>query len=577
MCCEKTIEEKNVFFEIDDKLLNENGEWRCDYPTKENERYCIFHKNIEDKNKEKVERELRRLISKKSEVNIFEGKFSDLNLSDMKIHGLQLKGSTFHGYVDFKTSEFLGKASFTSSVFKDRVNFGKCNFIYESKFSYVTFESEAYFTNTAFHQYSEFHNTKFEGLTVFSNSVLHHSIFFESIFNSRASFDDCKFKGVNFIWTEFSNDVSFKNCNFEKVSKNYLNSYNKYKNKIKNITGSEFKDTIFFNFVKFREYVDFSNSTFKRNADFSKSRIDGKGDLSETDFENVKFVNADLSNSNLQGLSFENANFEGAILEGSKLGGINFQNSKLNAAKFRGSSIDSETKFFNYSSIFKSFVRKIISYNTHENSNLSDNLTDKYNTDAKINVYSSIEQLGRENGRNKVESKAFINRKDVYLRNAKKQIHSKFKRKFYFNTFIKNNVISYSKYDYSDDLTEEYDKHKMFWIYSLIKYIKLKLSRSVILYGESPHRVILTSLLLIIITSFIYPFVGLKLNPNSVLTYTDSKSFLHSLYFSILTFTNLGPNYQVIGFGKIVQTINSVFGAVLIALFVFVLGRRAAR
>ena len=53
---------------------------------------------------------------------------------------------------------------------------------------------------------------------------------------------------------------------------------------------------------------------------------------------------------------------------------------------------------------------------------------------------------------------------------------------------------------------------------------------------------------------------------------------LESLYFSTLTFTTLGMgDYEPVGVGQIIATLNTALGAVLIALLVFVLGRRAAR
>lgn len=54
--------------------------------------------------------------------------------------------------------------------------------------------------------------------------------------------------------------------------------------------------------------------------------------------------------------------------------------------------------------------------------------------------------------------------------------------------------------------------------------------------------------------------------------------YFESLYFSTLTFTTLGMgDYEPLGFGQVLATANTAFGAILVALLVFVLGRRAAR
>lgn len=55
--------------------------------------------------------------------------------------------------------------------------------------------------------------------------------------------------------------------------------------------------------------------------------------------------------------------------------------------------------------------------------------------------------------------------------------------------------------------------------------------------------------------------------------------FLWGLYFSVITFTTIGYGdlYPVGTFAKVLVGAESLSGAVLVALFVFVLGRRVAR
>jgi uncharacterized membrane protein YkvI len=104
-----------------------------------------------------------------------------------------------------------------------------------------------------------------------------------------------------------------------------------------------------------------------------------------------------------------------------------------------------------------------------------------------------------------------------------------------------------------------------------------------LLYGESPWRVIGGSIGFIVLISLLYPLGGwLQPAGDAPLTYPriaeSPDIYLESLYFSTLIFTTLGMgDYEPLGFGQVLATANTAFGAVLVALLVFVLGRRAAR
>lgn len=101
-------------------------------------------------------------------------------------------------------------------------------------------------------------------------------------------------------------------------------------------------------------------------------------------------------------------------------------------------------------------------------------------------------------------------------------------------------------------------------------------------YGENSARVMGISLVTIIFCAILYPLTGGIKRPTGTIRFGPNMSglevwnaFLDSLYFSIVTFTTLGygdiqPASPV---SALIASIESLFGAILIALLIFVMGR----
>lgn len=113
-------------------------------------------------------------------------------------------------------------------------------------------------------------------------------------------------------------------------------------------------------------------------------------------------------------------------------------------------------------------------------------------------------------------------------------------------------------------------------------WIKLAFYRWPMGYGEKPLPVIGTSAVVILSGMLLYPLWGLRDTTAGVMiNYPLAAEQLPralgaSFYFSTVTFTTLGyGDMHPLGWGRTLATVESFVGALLMALLVFVLGRRA--
>jgi hypothetical protein len=94
-------------------------------------------------------------------------------------------------------------------------------------------------------------------------------------------------------------------------------------------------------------------------------------------------------------------------------------------------------------------------------------------------------------------------------------------------------------------------------------------------YGEKPLRVMRNSLISVLGFAFAYFFTNsINLSGNSVL-----RNILQSIYFSTITFTTLGYGdiHPINDAGRVLAMSEAVLGAIFIALFIFVFGRKMMR
>ena len=101
-------------------------------------------------------------------------------------------------------------------------------------------------------------------------------------------------------------------------------------------------------------------------------------------------------------------------------------------------------------------------------------------------------------------------------------------------------------------------------------------SNLVVRYGESPYRILTTAVLVVVSCGLAYDVLGLITRTSNS---TSSVTLFEAMYFSTLTFTTLGlgdfrPQEQL---GQVLAIAETSAGVILLALLVFVFGRRATR
>jgi uncharacterized protein YjbI with pentapeptide repeats len=462
---------------------------------------------------------------------------------------VNLWGATFHSKTFFRNTVFNARVSFIDATINAGTNFGKATFNAETSIEHTTINAEAHFRNVTFNAGIDFRGTSFD----------------------RVNFQNATFNS----WTIFSEMTNFKSeADFQY---------------------STFNARTYFEDAIFDAEADFKYATFDK-VDFSGVMFKAEADFLDLDLTGVDFAEATLTNANLENTLLNRATLAGADLRGAALAGAVLGDARIDGnTRFLGTPdqenepvddepsdqegesadevplnqenesadeelslvggycvydyrYDSESnKNSNSDSAFAQAMDLLsfdwIGFGT-ENTNPDENL------DSAQSIYRALETLAGANARPQLQSRCFVNRQDIQLERYRRRMKSasSFQRKMEFGG----------------------------------RWLRARVSRVIFLYGESPWRVTGWSFASILVFAFLYPLGGWMYNTQEkIVTYASGPfpSVLgNSFYFSTVTFTSLGyGDFQPYGFGRSLATVETALGAVLIALLVFVLGRRAAR
>ncbi|MBA7497828.1 hypothetical protein ES704_00560 [subsurface metagenome] len=348
-----------------------------------------------------------------------------------------------------------------------------------------------------------------------------------------------------------------------------------------------------FNEATFKGDASFWNATFKGDASFWNATFKGK-----TDFWNATFKGDSVfqeaifkGDANFEVKSFAKyVNFKKIrVLPGKKLNlkvennkaKVNFERAYLEDAYLDISIIAGVLIDFNNALLKNTKIKKdrIINHILQEKEK-------KFNEAQE--VYLLLKNNFHSIGQYEDESWAFTKERD--MERMSKSFYSllrKYKKYSLFKKILKQGNL----------LKRVIIKSKIFskWLFSkkAIEWFNLSVSDFIYQYGENPWRVIRFALIIIFLFAIILNFSGIVNSDNTNLIIEFIKksqgdeytirylgpilgSFLNCLYFSVVTFTTLGyGDFQpAVGLSRFFVSLESIIGAITMALFVYTFARR---
>lgn len=299
-------------------------------------------------------------------------------------------------------------------------------------------------------------------------------------------------------------------------------------------------------------------------ADLMSASLKGvylnEANLKEANLLGAKLEDANLTAANLERANLTHANLQRAKLVGAKLEGANFRNTNLKEADLFSAEIIG-AKNLRYAKL----DNIIINEREGDQWKNKKEIRAEYNYRMAMDIYVNLKNYFRNDALYDKSSEYYI--REQTLRGKILKIASKVKY-----DEKQENPPYYLQFFY------KYKNRKffpvLFFLESKTKWIVNRFLSMFSNYGESPFRVFLYSLFIIIIYSILYwCFQGIT-NENI----DFNPSILESLYFSIVTFTTLGyGDYHPKPFFQLVATSEAFIGAFMLAFFVVVVSRKIIR
>ena len=582
---------------VDDAVLNADGVWNCPYDAAGGDERCIFHLPLDEKDEAEVrdafvtelESRLQDDTAGRDRTRQFlGGTFGSLELSSsdwmQRVPGdLRLSHADIQGTVDFSDTVFEGSVSFAGATFRPKpsasegstgASFQRATFTADTSFDgatfdigggflWATFEEEVSFTDAYSERVLGFNKATFEAGATFEGTVFRRDVSFSrasfegSVTFREATFADAEVPdgmyqfdpAARFEGTTFEDRTDFGFSTFEVKADFKFATFGR-KTKFAHSTFGADTD---FSRATFEGDTEFKWSTFGASANFFEASFGGAADFSSVDLSDQRFEDADLTDADFSYATLHRVNFESALLSRATLFGADLRGARLSAAVMGDVRINEETTFLGRPDDDRDSPHTISAIRSSQPCVYDPIYGDekRADTDTAKTVYRTLEELGRRTGRSRLQARCFVRRQDL-------------QKSGYWNdataagATVEERVVAGAR-----------------WWRSAV-------ARAMLLYGESPWRVIAYSIATVIGFGLLYPLGGwMRPTGGDPVRYEGVQSLAelgNSLYYSTLTFTALGfGDFQPVGFGRVLTTIETSLGAVLLALLVFILGRRAAR
>jgi uncharacterized protein YjbI with pentapeptide repeats len=460
---------------------------------------------------------------------------------------------TGDGDLSFVNAEFTGDGdlSFWNAEFTGdgNLSFERAKFIGDGDLSLesVDISRKCSFINTRFSTSKR---------VIFSEAKIRESLTFEMVsFTSETELEETREFRVKFDFSDavISDELRFRSSGHSIARKPSENKNNEQAR---------------FDLV-FTEAVDFSGATFEQPADFSSTQFRAEADFSHAQVKNADFQNADLAgpestspanfyNADLSGGNFSNAlltgvSFERAVLNRAELLGADLTRTKLYGALLGDARFNRKTRFWlspdssdrvsdspllpvRVIRAVKAGLRRVSRRDGSEPYCVYDpryrGANGETNLEKAAEVYGSLETLARQQSQPELASDCFLGRKDIQLKQYRK------------------------------------DRNWLMIARSMVPNLVAR-------YGESPLRVLGTAAVTISVCGLAYYSFNLIEHTGT----EQPATLFESFYFSALTFTTLGYGdfNPITTGGQVLAVAETSVGVILLAILVFVFGRRATR